>query len=232
MTFINKPRERTVPRTFTAHVVDELRQLILSGVLVEGQQLRQDTLAATLNVSRIPVREGLRQLEAEGLVTFFPHRGAIVSELSLDEISELFDGRALLECDMLRRAIPKFTAADLDAAEEVLDFYDDAFAQKDVSVWGQFNWKFHSTLYARAGRPRTFAMIETLNNNVDRYLRLHLQLPSAVREAQEAHRKLLALCRERQSDAASAFLREHILTAGDALIAFVREHRNARAGSG
>jgi DNA-binding GntR family transcriptional regulator len=228
MAVVHKLREKAAPRTFTDHVVDELREAILSGALAEGQQLRQDSLAAALKVSRIPVREAMRQLEAEGLITFFPHRGAIVSALSLDEIRELFDSRALLECDMLRRALPKFAETDLDAAEEVLDFYDDASAKHDVSAWGQFNWKFHSTLYRVAGRPRTFAMIETLNNNVDRYFRLHLQLPSAVRDAQDAHRKLLELCRKREPDAVCDFLREHILSAGDALIGFLREHRKSR----
>jgi DNA-binding GntR family transcriptional regulator len=228
MAFVHKLREKAAPRTFTNHVVDELREAILSGALAEGQQLHQDSLAAALKVSRIPVREAMRQLEAEGLVTFFPHRGAIVSALSLDEIRELFDNRALLECDMLRRAMPKFDESDLDAAEEVLDFYDDVFAQHDAVAWGPFNWKFHSTLYRVADRPRTFAMIETLNNNVDRYLRLRLQRPRAVRDAQDAHRKLLKLCRKREPDAMCDFLREHILSAGDALIGFLRRHRKSR----
>ena len=225
MAFMHKLREKAGPRTFTQHVTDELRELILSGSLSEGQQLRQDSLAEALKVSRIPVREALRQLEAEGLVTFFPHRGAIVSELSLDEIREFFDTRALLERDILRRAIPKLTEADFQAAAEVLDFFDDAFENHDVSVWGQLNWKFHSTLYAAANRPRTLAIIQNLNNNVDRYLRLHLQLTRAVRRAQQDHRKILELCRKRKIAAACDYLEKHIRDAGDALIEFLSHHR-------
>jgi DNA-binding FadR family transcriptional regulator len=79
MTIIHQLREKPAPRTYAQHVVDELRELILNGSLKEGQQLRQDSLAAALKVSRIPMREALRQLEADGLVTFFPHKGAIVN---------------------------------------------------------------------------------------------------------------------------------------------------------
>jgi DNA-binding GntR family transcriptional regulator len=228
MTIIHQLREKPAPHTYAQHVVDELRELILNGALKEGQQLRQDSLAAALKVSRIPVREALRQLEAEGLVTFFPHKGAIVSELSLDEIQELFDSRALLECDILRRSIPKFASSDLAAASEVLDFFDDALETNQVSLWGQLNWKFHAALYAPAGRPRSFAMIETLNNNVDRYLRVHLQLPSAVKKAQDDHRRILGMCRRREINEACNFLREHILSAGNDLIDFLRDHRKER----
>jgi DNA-binding GntR family transcriptional regulator len=74
-------------------------------------------------------------------------------------------------------------------------------------------------------------MIEKLNNNVDRYLRLHLQRQSAVRKAHEGHRKLMKLCRKRQTDAACAFLREHILTAGNEMNEFLKDHRNERAST-
>src|SRR5437660_872834 len=77
-------------------------------------------------VSRIPVREALRQLEAEGLVTFSPHRGAVVSVLSLDEIDELFQLRADIECDLLQRAIPRMTFDQLERATDVLDEFEDA----------------------------------------------------------------------------------------------------------
>jgi DNA-binding GntR family transcriptional regulator len=128
-------RERPKLQTFTQQVVDQLREMILCGDLKEGEQLRQDMLATALQVSRIPVREALRQIEAEGLVTFYPHRGVIVSELSLDDIREVFDARALLECDMLGRAIPKLTTDDFDRADEVLATFDEAFAKDDVRVW-------------------------------------------------------------------------------------------------
>src|SRR3954462_13104423 len=94
-------------QTIASMTVEALRERILRGDYPEGEPLRQDALADELGVSRIPVREALRQLEAEGLVTFNPHRGAVVSSLSLDEIVELFELRADIECDLLARAVPR-----------------------------------------------------------------------------------------------------------------------------
>ena len=78
-------------QTLASLTLDSLRERILRGHFPEGEPLRQDAIADELGVSRIPVREALRQLESEGLVTFQPHRGAVVSTLSLDEIAELFE---------------------------------------------------------------------------------------------------------------------------------------------
>ena len=91
---------------------DAIRERILRGRYPEGEPLRQDAIGAELGVSRIPVREALRQLEAEGLVTFNPHRGAVVSTLSLKQIQELFELRAEIEGDLIRRAVPHMTAED------------------------------------------------------------------------------------------------------------------------
>src|SRR5215831_189024 len=116
-----------IPRqTLTAAVADRLRDKILRGDLREGEQLRQHTIAAEFDVSRIPVREAFRQLEAEGLIEIIDHRGAVVAALSPDEIEELFDIRAALEGVTLRRAVPRLTDEDLERAERALEAYEQA----------------------------------------------------------------------------------------------------------
>src|SRR2546427_13052427 len=87
-------------------VADKLRDQIIRGEIAEGTQLRQDAIATQYQVSRIPVREALRQLEAEGLITIVPNRGAVVPALSPDDIEELFSIRSLLEPEVLKRSIP------------------------------------------------------------------------------------------------------------------------------
>jgi DNA-binding GntR family transcriptional regulator len=100
-------------RTTQAMVAGGLRQGILSGALGGGRPLRQDEIAREFGVSRIPVREALRQLEGEGLVTFYPHRGATVSELSYEEATEIGEIRASSETLALKRALPNMTEEDL-----------------------------------------------------------------------------------------------------------------------
>lgn len=103
-----------------AAVVERLREKILSGELREGEQLRQDAIATEFQISRIPVREALSHLAAEGLVTLVANRGAVVSALSPEEMMELFETRAVLECYMLRCAIPRMKPEDFQRAEDVL----------------------------------------------------------------------------------------------------------------
>ncbi|HEX6938093.1 MAG TPA: GntR family transcriptional regulator [Longimicrobiales bacterium] len=207
--------------------LEALRERILRGDYPEGAPLRQDALAAELGVSRIPVREALRQLEAEGLVTISPHHGATVSTLSIDEVRELFELRALIESDLLRRAIPHLTPADLERADEILGEYEAAFRKGDVAAWGALNWQFHSTLLSAAGRPLTMGVVESLQNQSDRYIRLQLSLTSGQTRANEEHRAIAEAVREREVDRACALLAAHITGAGRSLLEFLREHRAA-----
>src|SRR5437764_15354506 len=116
--------ESAIPRqSLTSAVADKLREEIIRGTIPEGAQLRQDAIAMQYHVSRIPVREALRQLDAEGLITIVPNRGAIVPALSPTDIEELFTIRALLEPEILKLSIPRLTQSDLAEAEAILNKY-------------------------------------------------------------------------------------------------------------
>src|SRR5262245_5445046 len=126
---LNSPQ--AIPRqTLTTAVADRLRDKILRGEFREGEQLRQHAIADELAVSRIPVREAFRQLEAEGLIKIIDHRGAIVAALSPEEIEELFDIRAALESVTLRQAVPRLTDDDLARAEKALEVYEKALGDE------------------------------------------------------------------------------------------------------
>jgi DNA-binding GntR family transcriptional regulator len=205
--------------------VELLRQKILRGDYPEASALRQDALAAELGVSRIPVREALRQLEAEGLVNFSPHLGAVVSSLSLGEIDELFNLRALLESELLRQAVERMTDDVLERAESVLDAYDAAFDRGDVAEWGTLNWEFHATLLAVSDRPLTLGVLSTLHNQSERYMRMQLALTHGEHRARGEHRAILAAARGNDAAEAARLMAEHIRGAGAALLEFLRVQR-------
>jgi DNA-binding GntR family transcriptional regulator len=202
-----------------------IRDRILGGAYPEGEPLRQDAIATSFGVSRIPVREALRQLEAEGLVSFHPHRGAVVSSLSLDEIEEVFSLRATIETGLLRGAIPRLTEEHLARADEVLRRYSRALRARDVVAYGELNWQFHSTLYAPADRPVTMGIVQRLHQQADRYLRMQLALTHGEHRASEEHRAILAAARQHDVKEGAILLRDHILGAGRLLVRFLRDHR-------
>ena len=212
-------------QTLASLTLEALRERILRGGFPEGEPLRQDAIAEELGVSRIPVREALRQLEAEGLVTFTPHRAAVVATLSLEEIAELFEVRADIESDLLRRAIPLMTTADHRRATEILDAYDVALESGEVAVWGELNWQFHSTLYAPSNRQFTLGIVGKLHQHSDRYLRMQLSLTQGQSRARQEHRAILAAAKKRDTTKAPLLMRNHILGAGRALVSFLETRR-------
>lgn len=216
-----------IPRqSLAAAVVERLRERIVNGELREGQQLRQDAIAADFQISRIPVREALSHLAAEGLIKIVANRGAVVSALSPEEIGELFETRAVLECYMLRQAIPNLQKQDFERAEEVLQQFEESLEdESEAKSWGQWNWLFHSALYAPAKRPVMMGILKTLNHNCDRYTRLHLVFTRNLHLAGEAHRKLLDACRTRDAQIASDALWSHIMDAGQYLKEFIARRR-------
>jgi len=205
-------------QSLTSAVADKLRDRIIRGEIPEGSQLRQDAIAIQYKVSRIPVREALRQLDAEGLITIVPNRGAVVPALSPDDIEELFSIRALLEPEVLGLSIPRLTEQDFTDAEAVLRRYVSELRREDhLAAWGRLNWQFHSILYSRANQPRFMAIIRNVNNSGERYTRLQLYLTHGTKRANEEHHQILELCRKRDVAAACKLLRQHIRYAGESL---------------
>ena len=219
-------------QTVTHQATEALRERILRGVYGDDSPLRQDALATELGVSRIPIREALRQLEAEGLVVFNPHRGAVVSSLSVAEIEELFELRAQIESDLVRRAAGRTAHEDIARAREILKSYEAAFRSGEVAEWGKLNWEFHSTLYAPAQRPFTMAIIQRLHQQSDRYLRMQLVLTHGESTAIEEHRAILHAVADRDAKRASSLMRDHILDAGRKLVLFVRQERSSNSADG
>ncbi len=227
MATVTYPKSTPIPRqSLSAAVTERLRDKILSGELREGEQLRQDAIASEFEISRIPVREALSHLAAEGLITIVANRGAVVSALSPDEIMQMFETRAVLECYMLRCAIPNTKKEDFEGAEDILGQYEQSLEKdSEVKSWGQWNWSFHSALYAPANRPVMLSFLKTLNINCDRYTRLHLVFTRDLHRAGQAHRELLDACKTKNPEIAATELWKHITEAGEYLKEFIKRHR-------
>ncbi|HEY9213067.1 MAG TPA: GntR family transcriptional regulator [Ancylobacter sp.] len=201
-------------------IAKHIREAIVTGAFDEGEPIRQDDVAKIFEVSKIPVREALKRLEAEGLVEFQKNRGAVVTSVSEPELVEIFEVRAMLESSALKLSVPHMTAATFRRAEE----YCDAFAQeKDAAHWSALNWQFHSCLYEDAHRPFLMSLIRSVNDRIERYLRIQLTLSGGTGADDKEHRQILAACRAGNAEKAAMLLHRHISEASDSLLAHIKK---------
>jgi DNA-binding GntR family transcriptional regulator len=149
-----------------------------------------------------------------------------VSSLSPAEIDELFDLRASIEPNLLRLAVPRLGAGEYRRAEEVLTASESALHKGDVSIWGELNWQFHSTLYAAAGRQTTLDLVRKLHQQTERYSRMQLALTHAGAKTNAEHRQILGAVKRRDVKRATAILRRHIVGGRDRLLAFLRDGKS------
>lgn len=191
----------------TDRIASELRERIFRGELAGGLPLRQEQIAEEFGVSRIPVREALSRLEAEGLVVRSHNRGCTVATLSFADLLESVEIRKALECAALRLAVPKLTARDAARAEEILARYARATRPDE---WTELNLEFHLTLYRPSGMPRILRMIEEIVRGTNRYLRVYISSVAGREVPMEEHRAILDAAKAGDTKRAVRLLEAHI----------------------
>ncbi len=213
----------TRSRRTPAEIADAIRDEILRGDLEPGTSARQDELAARFAVSRVPVREALRSLVAEGLVTWESQRGFRVAQLAPEEAREILEIRALLEVQALNWAFPNIGKDTVVAAQRALRR---AQTTKSIDEWSELNGLFHATILSPCGRPQLLALIQQLNNRIDRYIRLLVSRGDYRLRAEREHRAILAAIEVGNPSAAASLLQQHIADTGNWLDNFLAERRS------
>lgn len=195
-------------RTTSDQIADALRDAILTGEFSDGEELNQVALAKHFGVSRVPLREALRQLQAEGLVSAKAHQRTVVTGLAVDRVAEILELRSLLERHLLERAIEHIDAAEIERLDALCDEMDRI---KDHQAWLAKNREFHQTLYSAAAAPFTTDLVEGLAKRVERYL--HLWSDDGVKrnmEANREHRGIVEAVKSGDGRRASQELERHI----------------------
>ena len=188
-----------------------LRAGIVNGALPGGMQLKQDEISAALNVSHIPVREALRQLEAQHLVTIHANRGATVTELSREMLINTMQVRAAISVAMLANAVPRMAEEDFAALDAILE---EERKTDELIQTENLNIRFHELLTAKANNPVADMLMEIIHANIDRYLRTGFYSDAAARENSVAeHEKILDACKAGDVDEAVKLLQAHIMDA-------------------
>jgi DNA-binding GntR family transcriptional regulator len=154
-------------RTIGEMVYAVLKEAIMNGAFAPGEWLGQESLATAIGVSRIPVRTALLQLEAEGLVTFHPHRGARVRNLTAEQIAEIYRLRTLLESYALRLSMTRLTPERLERLRGLAEQLDE---EPEGGEFLETRVRFYRDLYDADHNPLLVQMIEELRGMVGRYL--------------------------------------------------------------
>ncbi len=189
-------------------IAKHLREAIISGHFAEDEPIRQDDIARMFNVSKIPVREALKRLEAEGLVQFLRNKGAVVTRISEPELAQIFEVRVLLEVQAIRLAVPKMTRAQIERATAICDEF---ILDDNVSRWAELNWAFHTCLYEAAQRPFLLNLIRSIHDKVERYLRMQMSFSEGKERADQEHREILRACADRDAERAAELIEQHII---------------------
>jgi DNA-binding GntR family transcriptional regulator len=212
-------------RTTSDTVADALREAIVRGDFADGSELNQVDLAREFGVSRVPIREALRQLRAEGLITSEPHMRAAVVGHPIERVLEILELRVLLESFLLKRSAALMTPADLD---ELRQMCAKMARTKQHDKWLELNTEFHDRLYSHANSPIAQDLVHQLTLRVQRYVRM-VRSDGIARagDPNEEHEAVLDAIAKGDVKQARRFLEVHIRhTADQVKLVF---DRNAKA---
>jgi len=211
----------SITRTVKSSLVENLRDQILQGQVIPGQYLRLEEIASQYDVSTTPVREALRALESEGLVTIYPHRGAIVTKLSVDDLRDIYDIRATLEAMATRLAVPNLTAKEISHLVTYTEQMDNHLGELLTLV--KLNHQFHISLYKASGRRHLCELTTVLRYRTQHYLHAFITHLGGMSLAQTEHHSIVDACKQGDADQAAAIVFNHVNHVGSSLIEYVRQ---------
>ncbi len=203
---------------------EQLRGSILVGALQAGQVLRQEELARRFKVSRVPLREALSQLEADGLIESRPRRGYAVTALDPAEIVEVFDLRMLIEEHAGRVAAHSRTPADIADVERLIVAMEqlDPRASDYRSRWTLLNYEFHLRIIESTRRKRLSRIAGTLRSTVEPYVSVEIDLTGNAEAAAREHREMLEALRAGDADGLAELSRQHVESTAKRLLKGLR----------
>ncbi len=213
----------SVNRTVKEMLAESIREEIIAGNYHPGQKLLQNELAERFQVSSIPVREALRYLEAEGLVTVMSRKGAIVTKLTAEDMEDIYGMRLVLEDMAVRAAVPLIDEQALTEMESYTAKMDSPLL--NLVEWIELNNSFHTTLYAASQRTYLCDIIRLLRQRIGHYYHAFMSQSGTKVKGQEEHRAIIKACRTNDVEMAAEITRKHLITAANNLIANIKRNQ-------
>ncbi|MGF7158780.1 DNA-binding GntR family transcriptional regulator [Rhodoligotrophos appendicifer] len=213
--------------TLPEFVYAKVRDMIFSGEFEQGMPLRQEKIANLLGVSRLPVREALTRLEVEGLVHLRPRQGFVVASLSLEDIDEIFELRAIVEQHAVYVATAKRTDEDIAEIRPIIEEMEKIRprSNRDLVNFATLNRAFHERLFTISRREMMCNLLGTLHDNSERYVRMGARLVSQLKDAHREHRTIFEAFVRGDADEAAISSRSHVRNTGRRLLDILRKER-------
>jgi len=204
-------------------VYETLREAIRSGVLAPGERLMEIQVAEELGVSRTPVREAIRRLEAEGLVVMIPRRGTYVSDMSLRDISDVFEIREALEVLAVSLAAARITDDELEELERMMVELDEVIGKNDIEGLVEVDIRFHMKIYEASRNVRLISILSNLREQTTRFRMTSMSTPGRMQNTMEEHRAIVEALGDRDPEEAGRVTHEHLANAEAILLESVEK---------
>lgn len=204
-------------------VANNIRRAIDAGALKPGERLVEADIAAQMGTSRAPVREAIRLLEQEGLVTNVPRRGSFVIELDHKDIEEIFSLRSVIEVLAVRQALPRLTQEDLDGLQDLVDEMIKAAEERDMTRLVDSDLEFHQRIVHIADHSRLLDVWQRMYTQLRLFLAMKDQLYDNPRDVADTHIPLLQALRSGDVETAHQVINNHIIQAGDLLLSSIKD---------
>lgn len=209
--------------TLQTVVTNRLRKLILTQKIKPGERLVQDELAQHLGVSRTPVREAIRQLEAESLVTILPYKGAAVSQVSPEELEGIYHIRLALEIHASRLAFHNCQAINITVLRSFVHDMQKAFEQEDPEAIVDNNHAFYNYFYALAKQPKLFDLIMTYIDKSKRFRQQHFYDKTLAKRTIDLHRELVEILEAKDEESFLEHMQQGLQTVATELIESLKQ---------
>jgi DNA-binding GntR family transcriptional regulator len=203
--------------TLHTQIVDALREMIMIGDLKHGDKINENKLCAAMEISKTPLREALRVLSAENLISLVPNRGAFVTKPSTGEIKEMFAVMSVLEGVCAHAAAEKMTPADFSHLEGLHAKLEEQFEFRNQKEYIRVNNRYHSFIQELAGNRTLNQIVKGLRKKILLYRFQSLNLPGRFEDSIKEHRELLTAFRNRDAPMAEKIMKNHLCKQSQAI---------------
>jgi DNA-binding GntR family transcriptional regulator len=220
---------RIAPTALYQEVAERLRQRIFAHELPPGTWIDEQHLAEEYGISRTPLREALKVLASEGLVTLKPRRGCYVTEISAQDLDDIFPLMAMLEGRCAFEAVTRAKRPDIDALKAIHDALEKSASEDKIEAFFEANQQFHQKIQELSGNRWLLMVIQDLRK-VLKLSRMHsLSLEGRLQQSLEEHRLIMAAILAGQPDKAEKAMHDHLLSGREALARMQESGATAKA---